>query len=136
MNYADIKGGTWYPEGGMYSIVNGMHQLALELGVQFCFDHEVQEISIEKNTAKNIIAKHSGELRTFSADVVIGGADYHHIESALIPEAYRSYSEDYWDKEMAPGCLIYYVGLNKNYPTCNIIPFFLTQALMFTAGDL
>ncbi|HNP24271.1 MAG TPA: phytoene desaturase family protein [Panacibacter sp.] len=117
MNYADIKGGTWYPEGGMYSIVNGMHQLALELGVQFCFDHEVQEISIEKNTAKNIIAKHSGELRTFSADVVIGGADYHHIESALIPEAYRSYSEDYWDKRvMAPGCLIYYVGLNKKLP--------------------
>lgn len=117
MNYADIKGGTWYPEGGMYSIVNGMYQLALELEVKFCFDHEVNEISIEKDTAKKIIAKHKGALRSFNADVVIGGADYHHIESALIPHAYRSYSEDYWDKRvMAPGCLIYYVGLNKKLP--------------------
>ena len=24
MNYADIIGGTWYPQGGMYSVVNGM----------------------------------------------------------------------------------------------------------------
>jgi len=32
MNYADIKGGTWYPKGGMYSIVKGMYELAMELG--------------------------------------------------------------------------------------------------------
>ncbi len=32
MNYADIKGGTWYPKGGMYSIVEGMRKLAEELG--------------------------------------------------------------------------------------------------------
>eukprot|EP01137_Pigoraptor_chileana_P009606 Opistho-2@58131 len=28
MNYADIKGGTWFPEGGMYRIVKGMYDLA------------------------------------------------------------------------------------------------------------
>jgi Phytoene dehydrogenase and related proteins len=28
MNYADIVGGTWYPQGGMYSVVDGMYQLA------------------------------------------------------------------------------------------------------------
>ena len=37
MNYADIKGGTWFPKGGMYSIVDAMYKLALELGVQFQF---------------------------------------------------------------------------------------------------
>jgi phytoene desaturase len=31
MNFADIKGGTWYPENGMYSIVDGMYNLAKEL---------------------------------------------------------------------------------------------------------
>jgi phytoene desaturase len=40
MNYADIKGGTWYPAGGMYAIVRAMHQLAQELGVRFCFEEE------------------------------------------------------------------------------------------------
>jgi phytoene desaturase len=29
MNYADIKGGTWYPQGGMYSVVKAMYELAL-----------------------------------------------------------------------------------------------------------
>lgn len=114
MNYADIKGGTWYPEGGMYSIVKAMHTLALELGVQFCFEHDVKEISIEKNAAKRIVAIHDNKMVSFEADAVIGGADYHHIESALLPDAYKSYTEAYWNKRvMAPGCLIYYVGLNK-----------------------
>lgn len=117
MNYADIKGGTWYPKGGMFSIVDGMYQVALELGVRFYFGHEVKEISIEKDIAKMVVTKHNSALQSFSADVVIGGADYHHIESALIPKAYRSYTEDYWEKRlMAPGCLIYYIGLNKKLP--------------------
>ena len=30
MNYADIKGGTWFPKGGMYSIVEGMYKIAKE----------------------------------------------------------------------------------------------------------
>ena len=118
MNYADIIGGTWYPEGGMYSIVEGMHKLATELGVQFYFNQNVTEIIIENNAAKKVIAasvsNNDKTLNTYETDVVIGGADYHHIESALLPETYRSYSESYWQKRvMAPGCLIYYVGLNK-----------------------
>ena len=44
MNYADIKGGTWYPEGGMYSIVEGMYSLALELGVKFYFNEKCTNV--------------------------------------------------------------------------------------------
>jgi phytoene desaturase len=45
---------------------------------------------------------------------VIGAADYHYIESKLLPENCRSYSEEYWNKRlMAPSCLLYYIGLNK-----------------------
>ena len=56
MNYADIKLGTWYPKGGMYSIVNGMYKLAKELGVKFYFNHDVKEIKIENGIAKKVIA--------------------------------------------------------------------------------
>lgn len=114
MNYADIKGGTWYPEGGMFSIVKAMHNLAVELGVKFFFEHDVREIIIENNAAKKIIAKHGNAEVSFDTDIVIGGADYHFIENNLLPEQYRSYTESYWNKRvMAPGCLIYYIGLNK-----------------------
>ncbi len=115
MNYADSKGGTWYPSGGMYSIVKAMHDLAVELGVDFCFEQDVTKIVIDKNIARKVVARSANGTETiYDADVVIGGADYHHIEMNLLPEASRSYSEDYWNKRvMAPGCILFYVGLNK-----------------------
>ncbi|TDO26669.1 phytoene desaturase family protein [Sediminibacterium goheungense] len=110
MNYADIKGGTWYPEGGMFQIAKAMYELALELGVTFAFNQDVKEIRIQRNAARQVVTKD----RVYEAEVVIGGADYHHIEMNLLPEAYRTYTPAYWAKRvMAPSCLLYYVGLNK-----------------------
>ncbi|HEU4469673.1 MAG TPA: phytoene desaturase family protein [Flavisolibacter sp.] len=110
MNYADIKGGTWYPDGGMYSIVAAMENLARSLGVEFRFEEEAREIVIEKGKAKKLVTNKG----VYEADAVISGADYHFTESSLLPEAYRSYTEKYWDKKvLAPSCLLYYVGLNK-----------------------
>jgi phytoene desaturase len=110
MNYADVKLGTWYPIGGMYKIVEGMYQLASELGVQFVFNAPVQELLVKNNTISGV--KTNKEI--FTADVVVSGADYHHTEMDLLPLASRSYSESYWqNRVMAPSCLLYYVGLNK-----------------------
>jgi phytoene desaturase len=115
MNFADIKGGTWYPQGGMYSVVKAMYELAVELGVDFHFGEEVTQVVIEQKEVKQVLTVSAdGTEKTYEADTVIGGADYHHIEMKLLPAAYRSYNEKYWDKRiMAPGCLLYYVGLNK-----------------------
>lgn len=114
MNYADIKGGTWYPEGGMYSIVKAMHNLALDLGVEFRFNEEVEQINISGRKVVSVTAAGPGGETNYAADAVIGGADYHHIESKLLAGQHRSYSDKYWDtRVMAPGCLLYYVGLNR-----------------------
>ena len=119
MNYADIKLGTWYPMGGMYRIVEGMYELAKEQGVHFYFNHDVVEIKVDQYVAKQVNAKanldgHQSTINSFECDTVIGAADYHFIETQLLPKEYRSYSDRYWDKRvMAPGCLLYYIGLNK-----------------------
>ena len=114
MNYADVKLGTWFPRGGMYKIVEGMHKLAVEQGVTFHFNHNVSSIIVENGMAKTVVADNG---KQFHADVVIGGADYHFMETKLLEKQYRSYSEGYWDKRvMAPGCLIYYVGINTKIP--------------------
>jgi phytoene desaturase len=111
MNYADIKLGTWYPKKGMYSVVDGMYRLALELGVKFEFDTNVSAIDIDNGRATTVRAE---DGRSYYADVVVGGADYHFIETKLLPENCRTYSDQYWDKRlMAPSCLLYYVGLDK-----------------------
>lgn len=114
MNYADIKLGTWFPEGGMYKIVDGMHQLALEQGVKFEFNQNISSIEVENGYAKGV---KTSDGMFYSADVIVGAADYHFIEKNLLDQQYRSYTDAYWDKRvMAPGCLIYYVGINKKIP--------------------
>lgn len=111
MNYADIKLGTWYPKKGMYAVVDAMYKLAEELGVKFEFNCNVTSIDVKEGKATNVKAEGN---KSFDADVVIGGADYHFVESKLLPANYRRYNEQYWEKRlMAPSCLLYYVGLNK-----------------------
>jgi phytoene desaturase len=111
MNYADIKLGTWYPEGGMYSVVKGMYELAKSLGVSFMFDHNVTEIQVRQNAVNKLVCSNG---KQFEADVVIGSADYHFIESQLLAPEFRTYSEKYWSKRlMAPGSLLFYVGLDR-----------------------
>lgn len=111
MNYADIKLGTWYPEGGMYSVVKAMHALAEELGVTFRFKREVTSVTMKADAVKSVMCNTGEE---FEADVVIGGADYHFIESQLLAPEFRSYSEKYWESRlMAPGSLLYYIGVKK-----------------------
>ncbi len=110
MNYADMELGTWYPIGGMHSVVKAMVQLAEQKGVKIILNEEVKSIQVVNNLAKTIIT----DKNNYQADIVIGGADYHHIESKLLAEPYRNYKENYWKKRtMAPSCILYYVGINK-----------------------
>ena len=117
MNYADIKGGTWYPEKGMYSIVQAMYDLAVSMGVEFKFDESVVDIVVEKGMARKIrTTKNSMEV-FYDVDMVVGAGDYQHIESKLLSSENQSYTEQYWDSRvMAPSSLIYYLGLNKKIP--------------------
>ena len=110
MNYADIVGGTWYPEGGMFSVVEAMQGLAEEQGAKFVFEEEAKELVFEKNRIKKLItSKNEYEL-----DAVISGADYYFTEFHLLPKEYRTYKKTYWDKRvLAPSCLLYYIGINK-----------------------
>ena len=111
MNYADIRLGTWYPMGGMHRIVEAMKELALELGVNFKFNEEVNQVTV--NNEKSITGVGTPTSH-YEADVVIASADYRHIDQKVIPEHLRSYSSAYWDKRvLAPSSLIFYLGVNK-----------------------
>lgn len=111
MNYADISLGTWYPMGGMFKIVEGMVLLAEEKGVKFQYNADVSHINVKNGRASNVVLK---DGRSFEADVVVAGADYHHVDSALLAPEYRNYSDNYWDKRvMAPSSLLFYLGVDK-----------------------
>lgn len=109
MNFADFGLGTWHPDKGMYSVVEGMVKLAKEIGVTFHLNETVEEITVENKKAVGIISNG----KKHNADVVISGADYHHSETLLEPK-YRAYNEAYWDKKtFAPSSLLFFIGMDK-----------------------
>lgn len=111
MNYADMALGTWYPMGGMYKIVEGMLALAQELGVRVELGKEVRQIRVQNGRAHSVQTTDDLE---YPADVVVGAADYQHIETRLLGAGERNYSDQYWaTRTMAPSCLLFYIGLNK-----------------------
>ena len=113
MNYSDMVQGTWYPEKGMYSVVEAMESLAKEKGAEFIYDSPVTALNIAGNKLKSVTA---GGIE-YEADYVIASADYHHVEQHLLPEAYRNYDEKYWNSRvLSPSSLIFYLGFNTRIP--------------------
>ena len=110
MNFADIKLGTWFPEGGMYKIVEAMVDLAKEKGVKFYTSEEVKKFSyVDKKISHVITTK-----KTYDADYVVCSGDYQHFDQNILNQKYRNYSASYWDKRtLAPSSLLFYIGLDK-----------------------
>src|ERR671915_1052492 len=69
--------GLWFPEGGMYSLVEAMERLATELGVRFHLNSPVEQVVVTKGRARGVRVN-GGEIE---ADAVLVGAD--------LPYAYR-----------------------------------------------
>ncbi|MEM6698232.1 MAG: phytoene desaturase family protein [Bacteroidota bacterium] len=110
MNYADMSLGTWYPMGGMHKIVEGMVKLAEEKGVEIKLGQEVKQIYVPNGHATKVMTQDT----EYEADVIVGGADYHHLEQQVLKPQHRRYSESYWQKRtMAPSSLLFYLGVNK-----------------------
>lgn len=113
MNYAGLKLGTWYPDGGFGTVVRAMIKVAEKNGVKFHFDAPVESIITEGEQVKSL--KVSGVDHQF--DAIVAAADYHHVEKNLLEEKFRNYSEKYWEKKtFAPSCLIYYLGFSERIP--------------------
>ncbi len=110
MAYSGLIDGTYYPLGGFNNVIKGMSTLCKELGVNFHTSENVQKIQIKNNIASHVDTNNS----SFPSDIVIGSADYNHIENKLIDLKYRNYSQKYWSKRVfSPSCLLFYIGLNK-----------------------
>lgn len=125
MNYAGLMLGTWYPENGMYTIIESMEKVAKSLNVDVITDAEVQKINTNTNRVESI--KVNGEEHRF--DAVIAAGDYHHMET-LLPQKFRNYTEDYWDKRvLAPSSLLFFLGVNKKIEKIDHHTLFFDESL-------
>ena len=108
MSHVDFNMGVYYPEGGIYSVIEGMKELAEEKDVTFSTGEEVRKI--DRENGKNLIQTDKREIR---ADAVISNADYAFTEAELLPDKYMTYDEDYWNsKTYAPSAFLMYLGID------------------------
>jgi phytoene desaturase len=76
--YAELaEDGLWFPEGGMYALIEAMERLATELGARFHLGSPVEEVVVTKGRARGV--RVDGD--EIEADAVLVGAD--------LPYAYR-----------------------------------------------
>jgi phytoene desaturase len=116
MNFIDFDMGVYYPEGGIYKIIEALETIAQKNGAFIKTNSPVSEIVVENKKAKGVRLA-SGEF--IPADYVVSNADMHFTETKLLKEEkYRTFPQKYWDKAvMGPSAFILYLGLNAEVET-------------------
>jgi len=122
MSHIDFNQGVYYPQGGIYQVINSLYQIAKDRGVKFCFNQPVEKIEVKNNQAYAI--KLSSK-KIINADIVIANSDMYYTEHQLLTNEYRSFEEDFWSKkQLGPSAILLYLGIKgdlKNLKHHNLL---------------
>ena len=115
MNYVDFVQGVWYPEGGIYKLIEAMEIIAKKNGVIIHTNLSVNKIIVENNIAQGVFL---ADGTTLKADIVISNADVVHTDQKLLDPKHMQKSARYWNKRlMAPSAFILYLGVDGKIPS-------------------
>jgi phytoene desaturase len=103
--------GSYFPKGGIYSVVEKLRSEAEKSGVKFYYDTEVSDIHINRNKAESVKLA-DGEV--VSADVIIANADLPYVYRELLPENRKSGKLD--KLKYSCSAMVFHWGLDKQYP--------------------
>jgi phytoene desaturase len=109
MSHVDMNLGVYHPTGGIASVIDGLVDLAEELGAEIETNAEVTRIEPDTTEDGGFSLLAGGEPR--HADRVVANAPPSHVEQELLPGAYNS-RESYWDaRTYAPSAYLLYLGV-------------------------
>lgn len=108
--YVDMGLGIHYPMGGMHTIAKAYESLAKEQGADIQTNVAVKSIQPAGKHGYKVHTKNG----TYSAEIVVANADYHHVQTKLLGDTSVAKK---WDKTvMSPSALLLYIGVNKKIP--------------------
>jgi phytoene desaturase len=108
---AELTEGSFFPEGGMFSIVEKLLSAAKSSGVQFIYNRAVNKIIVNGKMADSIILEDGSEIK---ADIIVANADLPYVYRKLLPAKGRSRRLDRMKYSCSAIC--YHWGLDKVYP--------------------
>ena len=82
MPYTELTHGVWYPDGGMYAVVETLFDLAREAGVEFRFGTDVARIDTAGRRVLGVTVADGTRVR---ADAVVANADLAYVYDRLLP---------------------------------------------------
>lgn len=110
MGALDFQQGVFYPEGGLYKIIESLEAIGARKGVSYQTSTEVSAITVEIG---NVTGVELSDGTRLSADIVISNSDIHHTETKLLDTQWQTYPEKYWQKRSAsPSALLMYLGVS------------------------
>ncbi len=106
--------GAFFPEEGMYSIIQSLVSLAERQGVAFRYNTKVEKVLLQDRRAVGVQIKG----RAFSFDRIVSDVDIHTFYKHLLPDQRnrKKRSED----DLSSSALIFYWGMHKCFPELDL----------------
>lgn len=141
MSRMDLGDGVLYPQGGFTRLIEVIAALAERHGARLHTDAPVTGILTESGPRRarvtGVAATVEGLRRTFPADVVVGAADLHHVETALLPAELQTHPESSWDdRSPGPGAVLAMLGVEGRLPELPHHSLFFTSDWAQNFGDI
>jgi 1-hydroxy-2-isopentenylcarotenoid 3,4-desaturase len=121
MSWMDLADGVYYPRGGFGTFVDALVRLARAAGVRLHAATRATAVEVDRTGRPRVtgvrVLDGSGRQRVLDADVVVGAADLHHVETALVPADLRTYDEAWWaSRDPGPGAVLAFLGVHGELP--------------------
>lgn len=112
--YLEKIGGVWFTRGGMYSVVEALQKVFLEIGGTI---HTGTEATRIRSAGRRVSAVEAGK-RYFPADAVVSNAHFAHTYNHLLKDAQRRKWSDRKVKKLkySMSAFLMYIGVKKQYP--------------------
>ena len=113
MTHVDMNVGVFYPMGGFYTIIEAIERIGKQHGVVVHTNSRVSKIETKNGRA---IGVYAGDV-FYPADVVVGNADLHHIETELLTPENQTLPAKWWeDKVPGPSAMLLFLGVKGRLP--------------------
>ncbi len=114
ISHLEHNTGAFFPEKGMYSIVENIYQKALELGVKFRFGSEVTGLLRDKNSISGVKTR----KEEFFGDAVISDLDINTFYQGVASELKSPFSVK--KPDLSSSALIFYWGMGREFPDTDV----------------
>jgi phytoene desaturase len=145
MSRLDLGDRVLYPQGGFTRLVEVIATLAERHGARLHTGTPVTRI-LTRNGARGSRPRVTGvehaadggrDRRTLPADVVVGAADLHHLETALLPPSLQTHPQRVWRRRSpGPGAVLAMLGVEGRLPQLAHHSLFFTSDWDRNFGDI